>query len=224
MCRTLTIARPDHVLEAELRQKYPQSYTTQDAESESDTSENNTSIENLVLLIGNEHRLLPDPNLDLLLPRRDDGSNHEWKFFIRPSPPSTDLIEEVHIFLHPTFRSPRVIVQYPPYEIRRTGWGTFTIEFNIILKAGYSWVSTQAEDTVDGGHKGKLPLDWRLDFSGRGSQMRMRLKVRREKGGMENEEAEKRVREQLGRAWTAQRRGDPDYVPPCDLLELSNLA
>jgi len=74
-----------------------------------------------------------------------------------------------------------LIVRSPPYEVRRLGWGIFTIYANLILKAGYSWVSSEAEDTLDGGVKGKLPLEWELDFIGRGSQGRLRLKVRREK-------------------------------------------
>lgn len=216
MCRTLTVARPDLVLEANLRQRYPQSYTARASETDNNIDgEDGTFVETLTLLIGNEHRLLTTSERESS--RHSDSNEHEWKFFIRPSPATTTLIEEVHIFLHPTFRSPRVIVQYPPYEIRRVGWGTFTIEFNIILRAGYSWLSTQAEDTVDGGRKGKLPLEWRLDFEGRGSQMRMRLKVRRERGGTEESGAERLMREQTSRVWMAQRRGDPDYVPPPDL-------
>lgn len=105
-----------------------------------------------------------------------------------------------------------MIVQWPPYEVRRLGWGYFTIFANLVLKPGYSWVSSEAEDTNDGGVKGKLPLEWTLDFNGRGSQGRLRLKVRREKLGQEaeNEAQDEEVR----RMWLRQRELDPDWVDP----------
>jgi hypothetical protein len=102
-----------------------------------------------------------------------------------------------------------VILQYPPYEIRRLGWGYFAIAANIILKAGYSWVSSEAEDAPDGGPKGKLPLEWTLDFNGRGSQGRLRLKVRKEKEGQEAEDEAQR--EEVRRLWARQREIDPDW-------------
>lgn len=104
------------------------------------------------------------------------------------------------------------MVQHPPYEIGRLGWGYFTIYAHLILKAGYSWVSSEAEDTHDGAPKGKLPLEWTLDFHGRGSQGRLRLKVRKEKEGQEVEdEAEG---EEVGRLWARQRETDPDWTNP----------
>lgn len=102
-----------------------------------------------------------------------------------------------------------MILQLPPYEIHRLGWGTFTIYANIILKAGYRWMSSDAEDTADGQVQGKLPLEWHLDFNGRGSQGRWRLKVKKEKEGQEVEDAAQR--EHVLRMWRQQRVRDPDY-------------
>jgi hypothetical protein len=105
-----------------------------------------------------------------------------------------------------------VIVQWPPYEVRRLGWGTFTIYANLVLKAGYSWVSSEAEDTSDGGVNGKLPLEWPLDFNGCGSQGRLRLKVKREKY---NQEAEDEAQgQEVPRMWLRQRETDPDWIDP----------
>jgi hypothetical protein len=87
--------------------------------------------------------------------------------------------------------------------------GTFPISANIILKAGYSWLSSEAEDAPDGGKKGKLPLEWTLDFNGRGSQGRCRLKVKKEKQDQDVEEATQR--EAVARLWRRQRDEDPDY-------------
>ena len=102
------------------------------------------------------------------------------------------------------------MVQWPPYEVRRLGWGYFPIYANIILKAGYSWVSSDAEDTRDGAPKGKLPLEWTLAFGG-GSQALLRLKVRKEKEGQEVEDETQR--EQIRRLWQRQRETDPDFDP-----------
>ena len=104
------------------------------------------------------------------------------------------------------------MLQFPPYSLRRVGWGVFTIFANIVLKAGYSWVSPEAEDTADGAPKGKLPLEWTLDFQGRGSQGRLRLKVKHEKDGQDSEEERDVLRTR--RLWMQQRARDPDFVPP----------
>ena len=70
-------------------------------------------------------------------------------------------------------------------------------------------MSDDAEDTRDGAPKGMLPLEWALDFNGRGSQGRLRLKVKKEKEGQEAEEEARR--QQVQRLWARQRETDPDY-------------
>ncbi|KAJ9659135.1 hypothetical protein H2198_003277 [Neophaeococcomyces mojaviensis] len=204
MCRTLTVAKLDADREAALRSKYTSSYDSRQKEyEEAARDETGAFVEPLTLFLGNEHRLIRTDELG-------SKNNHEWVFFVRPS--RTDIIEEVQIFLHPTFRNPKIVVQHPPYHIRRVGWGVFSIDANVILKAGYSWVSSEAEDTADGGIKGKLPLEWMLDFRGRGSQGRLRLKVRKEKDNQEEED--QRQGERSHRLWLQQRQRDPDYIPP----------
>ena len=81
-----------------------------------------------------------------------------------------------------------------------------------MLKAGYSWISSDAEDTPDGAPAGRLPLTWVLDFNGRGSQGRLRLKIKKQKDNQEEED--KKLTERTRRAWMRQRERDPDYVPP----------
>ncbi|KAK0612745.1 hypothetical protein DIS24_g11959, partial [Lasiodiplodia hormozganensis] len=81
---------------------------------------------------------------------------------------------------HPTFRPPRVIRAMPPYQITRIGWGYFTVQAYIILKAGYTWISEDAQPTPDGVEKGMLPLEWMLSFDGDGSMGRCRLKYKHE--------------------------------------------
>jgi len=176
MCRTPTTASLNQDREHDLRARYPLTYQIRETEEHEDEEDVGgravpSSVETLTLYIGNTHQLVR--------PESPGSHNkHNWKFFVRPS--RTDLIEEVQIFLHPTFRNHLIIVQHPPYEIRRLGWGFFTIYANVVLKPGYSWVSVEAEDTPDGGKKSKLSLEWTLDFSGRGSQVRCRMRVRKE--------------------------------------------
>ncbi|KAG7096408.1 hypothetical protein E1B28_003849 [Marasmius oreades] len=122
-------------------------------------------IQTLTLDIGNHHSIVsPD----------DDGppeNIHEWTFFVTPSP--TDLIEEMHIFLDPTFDEDHIILRRPPYSITCVGWDTFTIEVRVFLKSGYSWVSENALDSPDGNVKCILPLEWALDFEEGSDVVRM---------------------------------------------------
>lgn len=56
-----------------------------------------------------------------------------------------------------------------------------TITASVVLKAGYSWVSEDAQDSPNGAVKGSLPLEWTLDFDGfggKGSMGRCQLKVK----------------------------------------------
>ena len=67
----------------------------------------------------------------------------------------------------------------PPYEVRRLGWGTFTVEAEIILKAPYIWVGRNS-----GATQRSLKLPWTLDFTDRGRQGRVRGGVKRiDEGG-----------------------------------------
>jgi hypothetical protein len=114
MCRTSSTARPDQARERALKQRYPHTYAERQAEAQSDEVEG--SLETLTLYIGNTHR-----NVRLDTGEQETHNKHEWNFFVRPS--RTDIIEEVQIFLHPTFQNSKVIKLFPPYEIRRLGWG-----------------------------------------------------------------------------------------------------
>lgn len=66
------------------------------------------------------------------------------------------------------------MLRKPPFEVRRLGWGYFTLEAEIVLQQGYSWVT----DNTDARQAG-LELTWSLDFRGEGRQGRVRAKVRK---------------------------------------------
>ena len=61
-----------------------------------------------------------------------------------------------------------------PYEVRRLGWGYFTLEAEIILKAPYTWVAGSSGTSQRG-----LALTWTIDFQDAGRQGRVRAKVKK---------------------------------------------
>jgi len=106
MYRTQTVANVSQQLERESERAVSQ--IVRNARRRKDPVQRcqaGDSVEILTIHIGNEHRLIrTDESLS--------NNRHDWKFFVRPS--RTDIIEEVQIFLHPTFRNPRIIVQHFP--------------------------------------------------------------------------------------------------------------
>ncbi|KAF2849499.1 hypothetical protein T440DRAFT_452310 [Plenodomus tracheiphilus IPT5] len=131
MCRTHTAAAPDKKLAKQLQTKYPSLYAERRVEEEVERGSRigRDGVEGVMMLIGNKHRLVRGA---------DDANEHDWTFFVRVSRP--DLIQEVRIDLHPTFRPPRVTLRNPPFQVRRLGWGHFTLDVEIVLKEPYRWV------------------------------------------------------------------------------------
>lgn len=206
MCRTQTTASLNRTLNNDLKRRYPEPYLERQAEEgEVTLNSNDGEIQTLTLYIGNRHHEIE--------PHTGSANKHEWTFFVRPS--RTDIVEEVHIHLHPTFRPSRIICTRQPYEVRRLGWGYFTIVASIMLKAGYSWMSEDAEDSPDGAEKNMLSLDWLLDFArygGKGSMGRLKLKVRNQRA-WEAEAGERREDERTWERLVRQYRRDGNYVP-----------
>ncbi|CAI6230724.1 unnamed protein product [Periconia digitata] len=192
MCRTQTTAHPSPTLAATLAQKYPTTYALRAAEEEQDIlaqRSNETGAESIVLLIGNKHRIER---------RSDDGNTHDWTFFVRVSRP--EMVKEVRVYLHPTFRPPVVTLREPPFEVRRLGWGTFNIRVAVVLESWFVWDA--GSDAVGR----ELALEWMLDFEGRGMQRRVRAKVRRVEGE-DGESVSRRTRNAVRRV---QAMGDGD--------------
>ena len=208
MCRTPTTASLNAKLHRSLRARYPTLYIAREAEEQ---PANDTSIETLTLYIGNTHRLRPrHPDEDY-----ETSNIHEWTFFVRPVS-HAHIIEEVQIFLHPTFRPSRIIRTTAPYEIRRLGWGVFTITAHVILRAGYRWVSGEAERAPDGAENGMLALRWTLDFAGRGTQGRCKLNVKSEAWAAERTEVEERETERERARMRRAYERDGDWMPPTE--------
>ena len=203
MCRTQTTAHFNKDYFDHLATQYPRTSHERSVEEEDSFGEQG-SIQTVTVYIGNRHQNVES----------DDPNIHEWTFFVKPS--RTDIIEEVQLVLHPTFRPNRVIRQRAPYEVKRLGWGTFTVTAYVILKAGYTWVSSEAENSPDGAPKGMLPLEWNLDFSGfggKGSMGSCRLKVKNDREWHDVSDEE----EQDDREWQRVVRSyqrDGVYEPP----------
>jgi len=84
------------------------------------------------IVIGNTHEELEGHS----------RNNHKWKFFVMvldadeslgavPKVPSSYYIEKVEVFLHPTFTPSKMVLTGEPFEIKRIGWGVFTLRGNI---------------------------------------------------------------------------------------------
>ena len=73
----------------------------------------------------------------------------------------------------------------PPFEVRRLGWGIFSIDAEIILKEPYGWITEQADlqRRVE-----NLKLSWMLNFSGRCQHIRIRARVKKMEENVPNEE------------------------------------
>ncbi|KAK6526909.1 hypothetical protein TWF281_010105 [Arthrobotrys megalospora] len=170
MCRTLTSAQRSVEVEDRVKRRYPDVYKQREEEAVSDGAGQDFSVETLTIYIGNT--VEPPENPD------DENALFNWNFFVNVS--DTSVINEVEILLHETFKIPRLVRRQAPYSVRRLGWGTFIIRANVVLKSGYSWISSDATDTRFA-KRVSLPLEWELCFAGEGSQARCRLKIKNER-------------------------------------------
>ncbi|KAK6512208.1 hypothetical protein TWF481_001099 [Arthrobotrys musiformis] len=168
MCRTMTSAKRSSEVEERVRRKYPGVYERREEEAVRDEAMKEVSVETLTVYIGNT--VIPPGG-------EDERGLFDWEFFVKIS--DTSVVNEVEILLHETFKKPRLVRWKPPYAVRRLGWGTFIIRANVILKYGYSWISSDAEDTKYA-TKASLPLEWELCFDDGGSQARCQLKIKKE--------------------------------------------
>jgi len=133
-----------------------------------------STLETLTLLIGNTHKLSQFISSDLQSdPQREN--KHDWTFFVRPS--NKAMVEEVVVHLHKSFRNNKISLRHPPFELRRWGWGYFTIFVEVILKPGYTILHDEAVETVEGGYKNRLNLEWELSLDNDGAQGKLRVMV-----------------------------------------------
>lgn len=192
-CRTYTSATLDSRRDRLLQSSHPEDYASRLAELGTSDSgpEDEYATRTMVLMTGNSHRKVP-PTVS---PYTGMTCTHEWTFFIQSS--RQDLIEQVDVILHPTFRQDRLVVFHePPFAATHMGWGYFTIFAGITLKEGWEWVDEERavdSDAQKGRVSDRLPVEWVLDLGGGGSQKNRLLKirkVRKEQDGEERQDAE----------------------------------
>ena len=128
---------------------------------------------------GNSHRYVR-PTVH---PRSGRVQEHLWTFFVHCS--QEDVIEEVEMVLHPSFRNRHKRLRKPPFSTTHIGWGFFKIYAKIQLKKGWSWVD-------ESGGRGSwsspglpnlsrsLSLGWTLVFGEGGGQSSMIRRITRQ--------------------------------------------
>lgn len=176
-CRTYTTATIDHELDFRLQARYPDEYASRAAEQGSPAKdiEDEFATRTMLVMLGNSHRKIePSPS-----PYTEAMRHHEFTFFIKSSQP--ELIKEVQVILHPTFKEDRLtILREMPMSITHKAWGYFTIFVGVQLSEGFEWVDEErAISSSRDKKKDVLPLDWLLDFRGNGSQTNRRIKFRK---------------------------------------------
>ena len=63
----------------------------------------------------------------------------KWSCYVTPSNGTRlgrDVIKSVCFRIHHTFTPARVVKTEPPFEVTRTGWGTFVIDITIVATHG----------------------------------------------------------------------------------------
>lgn len=183
LCESLTTVYYNSRLQEALQVKYPGVYRTRlfcapGTGTQSASSNNRSSaLETLTLLIGNTHKLTENISPILLQADPLRENKHDWTFFVRPS--NKNMVEEVIIHLHKSFRNNKISLRHPPFEVRRWGWGYFTIRVEVILKPGHTILHDEAVDTTEGGHRNRLDLMWELNFDNDGAQGKLRVKIQK---------------------------------------------
>ncbi|KAK5051939.1 hypothetical protein LTR84_002742 [Exophiala bonariae] len=204
LCGTETNLSLRSDLQRTLQVKYLWDYKsrldiTPTAEASSGHSKNKVPVlVTLTLLIGNTHRLAPLSQLS----DKSDQNKHDWTFFVRPS--RQEMVQEVVVHLHKSFRDHKIDLRHSPFEIRRWGWGTFTIFVEVILKPGYTILHDDATETTEKGLNNRMMLEWPLTFEDDGGQGKLRVKVQKHRSILS--EADENLMAQFRTIRTLQRK------------------
>jgi len=130
MCRLelndfdMDTASVNKVLRKEVREKYPEIYKARRTEHREDMEdEKNKFIKKLI--VGNDcetHK------------KTKDQEWKKWTFYVIMEDEADNIgefVEKIEVNLHPTFQPSKLTFLKPPFEIVRTGWGTFEINFTV---------------------------------------------------------------------------------------------
>jgi len=156
MCRfelnefDMDTASVNRVLRKECREKYPEIYASRKKEHKEDMEdEKNKYVKKLI--VGNDCENASKDSTD--------GQWKKWTFYVLMEENGDnigDFVEKIEVNLHPTFNPSKLTFLKPPFEIVRSGWGTFEINFTVYF----------AEKTK----KRPVDLSWYLSFRDGGRQ------------------------------------------------------
>jgi len=135
-------------MRTELKEKYPELYKERRKEfSEEIEDEKNKYVKKLV--VGNDCK-------DSF--QRGDEKWKLWTFYVLMEEEEnlSEYIEKIVVNLHSTFSPSQLTFKKPPFEVQRSGWGTFEINFTVYF----------TEQTK----KRPLDLSWYLSFRDGGRQ------------------------------------------------------
>ena len=112
---------------------------------------------------GNHHRILTKEEEE-----EDSKNSHEWSMYVECSKARLikQFISKVEFKLHPTFNPWRIIVDNPPYKIRR--WGSSIFEVKVIIY----WKSWLNREPTECSHM--------LNFSGNGKRSAFIINVNKD--------------------------------------------
>ena len=169
----ITVALSNFRFQRDLRTTFPSPWAKRKLQEDQSMER----IHAVTIFIGNRHELIDQPDSG----SSDPSNAHLWTFFVDSS--CNEFIEEVNIQLHPTFYPNRIKRTQPPYSVQRRGWSVFTISGEVVLKPGYKWVNHATANELPGPRSSStstLPLQWNLDFGGKGSKARYKEKVKQD--------------------------------------------
>jgi len=73
-----------------------------------------------------------------------------WTFFVKGDcDRPIDFIEKMQILLHSTYEPSKITLKAAPWELKRTGWGTFDIKVKIWLKSNSKSDDMEEDNVVE---------------------------------------------------------------------------
>jgi len=88
---------------------------------------------NKKIRVGNDYEEVPENKAQPALSLPGAKSTHKWKMYVRSADAEKD-IEKVEFQIHPTFQPNKIMVSAAPFEVERTGWGTFTVVVKVYFQ------------------------------------------------------------------------------------------
>ncbi|KAL4479958.1 hypothetical protein ABPG74_020474 [Tetrahymena malaccensis] len=142
----------DKQKEQYIAQHFPQEFSQRLEEAKKQEKIKSSSMY-LTIEYGNRHEDVQNPQQSQS--NSEMTNSHRWCCFVNLNVPEgnqSEYIDRVEFKLHQTFQQPLVTSNKAPFQVTRTGWGTFQIPIKIYWK---NWLKIQQP----------TDLNWYLQFS-----------------------------------------------------------